>query len=170
MSLPISAWFTGDDGPEPHRARSDGADLTIAERFGESRAPSPEPTLPVTPAERFLAAVLRLCVDGAKEPATWVPSDAPNDVVIAAGDIERALSGFMGLTTPTPAGCDLLARVDAEERKSANVLQVTLGRLRNAINNPPDGDDNTWKSAMRAALREHEEALAGSAPPAKEPR
>lgn len=44
------------------------------------------------------------------------------------------------------------------------VLRATIGRLRDAINNPPDGDDDAWRSAMRAALREHEAAIAGTTP------
>ncbi len=43
MSLSISEWFGGDDGDEPRKVRSDGADLTIAERFGQEGAPPPDP-------------------------------------------------------------------------------------------------------------------------------
>lgn len=47
-------------------------------------------------------------------------------------------------------------------RTPETVLRATIGRLRDAINNPPDGDDDAWKSAMRVALREHEAAIAAA--------
>lgn len=50
----------------------------------------------------------------------------------------------------------------AAPRTPETVLRATIGRLRDAINNPPDGDDDAWKSAMRVALREHEAAIAAA--------
>jgi hypothetical protein len=72
--------------------------------------------------------------------------------------------GFADALDLTPAGRELLARVEAANQPPANVLRASIERLRYVISNPPDGDDGAWKSAMRAALREHEAALA--APPA----
>ena len=47
-------------------------------------------------------------------------------------------------------------------RTLETVLRATISRLRDAISNPPDGDDDAWKSAMRVALREHEAAIAAA--------
>lgn len=79
---------------------------------------------------------------------------------------------------------DVLADIESEPpaassgdaalpRTPETVLRASVARLRNAINNPPDGDDDTWKSAMRAALRELEAAISGirplDAPPMEAP-
>jgi hypothetical protein len=78
---------------------------------------------------------------------------------------------------------DVLADIESEPpagpgdaalpRTPEMVLRASVARLRNAINNPPDGDDDTWKSAMRAALRELEAAISGirplDAPPMEAP-
>jgi hypothetical protein len=128
-------------------------------------------TLPVTPAERFLVTVLRAYLawntDEANDPegaTAWCSMLKLGEYLVT-----RCLVESTGRDL-TPAGRELLARVEAEERTPATVLRATLSRLRDAINNPPDGDDNDWKSAMRAALREHEAALAGTTPIDAPPR
>jgi hypothetical protein len=44
-----------------------------------------------------------------------------------------------------------------------------LAALRETISNPPDADDDTWRAQMMRAFRAHESALAGTAPPRREP-
>lgn len=132
---------------------------------------STDRTLPVTPAERTAATMLRAW-------QAWKPDmtdRGPVHHMLVMFGTAAAVADLVDAETDdlTPAGRELLARVEAEERTPATVLRATLSRLRDAINNPPDGDDNDWKSAMRAALREHEAALAGTvpldAPPRREP-
>lgn len=122
--LSTSAWFTGDDGPESHRPRIDGADLTIGERFGGSETPpaesrecgqthttAPTRTLPVTPAERAAVSMLRAW-------RAWTPDMADrgpvHNMLVMFGTAAVA-AGLVDAETDdlTPAGRDLLARVDA---------------------------------------------------------
>lgn len=98
--------------------------------------------------------------------------------LLAVARDESSLADSLQGAARALAAADLLRFTDAlavlsevEKRVASDsprtpetVLRATLSRLRDAINNPPDGDDNDWKSAMRAALREHEAAIAGTAP------
>lgn len=178
MSLSISEWFGGDDGDEPRKVRSDGADLTIAERFGQEGAPPPDPrgcgqrgtamtpeewestrarirlpacedcddtgtitdpapdapgarppepcvscpgrTLPVTPAERAAASMLRAWRD-------WKPDMTDrgpvHEMITRFGDAAM-VAGLADAIDLTPAGRDLLVRVDASEQTTATVLRA----------------------------------------------
>jgi len=173
MSGPsISAWFTGDDGPESHRPRSDGVDLTIAERFGGSETPPAEScecgqthtaaplprTLPVTSAERAAASMLRAW-------QAWKPdmtdTSAMRFLMVAFGDAAM-VAGLADALDLTPAGRDLLARVEAGERTAGTDPPLPVAVLRAMADSYAkawidESDDEDWEGylyAVREALRE----------------
>jgi hypothetical protein len=123
----IDALNKGADGAVVHGALQAAM---IAEANASDAAREPPRTLPVTPAERFLATCLRAHqawnVDGAPQ--------CPLDPTVL--DIARTLAkhGALALTgIVTPAGRDLLARVEAEERTPANVLRAMLASYSAAV-------------------------------------
>jgi hypothetical protein len=118
MSLSISEWFGGDGGDEPRKVRSDGADLTIAERLGQEGVPPPVPparALPVTPAERFCVTVLRAYL-------AWNSDGDPDEPASKAASAMLRVTNLLadvGLVSwsdgsLSDVGHDLLARVEAE--------------------------------------------------------
>lgn len=101
MGLPIAAWFTGDDGPP------------MSDRPRE--LPTPPRTLPVTPAERACATVLRAYlawnIDEANDPEgtfEWWSMVKLGEYLETRGFVEP--SGH----DPSQVGRALLARVEAE--------------------------------------------------------
>lgn len=127
MSGPsISAWFTGDDGPESHRPRSDGVDLTIGERFGGSETP-PAESCECTPTRCSLGhcpSRLRSapCATVLRAYLAWQLSEddvAPQVMVDLGASLrtEGLIAGYRAALTP--AGRNLLARVDASEQTTA---------------------------------------------------
>ncbi len=151
--LSVSAWFTGDDGPESHRPRSDGADLTIVERLGGSET-TPAESLPVTPAERAAADCLRAW-------QAWQPnmSDrSPAHSMLVAIGTAAVAAGFADSETEdlTPAGRDLLARVEAEERTEraqvVTFLRAEEERYRRNSKDPAHDEHGRERCANKASV------------------
>ena len=125
-------------------------------------------TLPVTPAERCLAAMLRAWLD-------YSPSDECNvDQQNALADIGNRLRrlGVTNTLKATPAGAALLARVEAApgyEQGRRDAIADAADHL-SACHDPTI----TPRNAARMIVDHEAARLAGAtpldAPPAKEPR
>lgn len=98
----------------------------IAEANAQDAAHEPPRTLPVTPAERFLATCLRAWVDYHGD---VVDSDKAQDAAAGIGLVLMRY-GFAKVLSATPAGRDLLARVEAAERTLAAPPGICQGQMR----------------------------------------
>ncbi len=135
-------------GPSGHGAIVDPADLAAmpgpmldaakahAADILSLPASAPPRTLPVTPAERHLAAILRSFQAWNTHPDAGTPDDN-DDAVSLMLDLGEWLQeqGMLNDDEPgfTPAGRDLLARAEAEERTPANVLRAMLASYSAAV-------------------------------------